>query len=676
MTVTIDFETKSYADLKKVGAWAYSKHPTTDVICVCYGIDDREIQEWWPGKDCATTHGMPVDLYTAMLTGHTIEAHNVAFEWSVWHNVLAVKYGWMTPYAHQMRDTMAAAAYYSLPRALDKLAQVLGFPGKDPEGGRLITKYSKLHLKTAKAKIPEEDFRKFVEYCKQDVRIEQAVSDFLGDLPPREIPVFLMDQEINRRGLLLDEAGIEVASKIVDQRAEELAARFRKITGVNPTQRDRAIEWFEAQGLELENMQADYLEELLEEGSVPAGPAREALTIRLKINKASTKKLDSMARNACPEDGRARFQSVYHGANTGRWTGTGFQPLNLNRGFDEMDPEQLVSDIMHGDAEYLDMIYGDAMDAVGKASRHWIKAAEGSKIMAGDFVSVEAVILACGAGEQWKVDAFREGKRIYELMGDKIYGYPEGTVTKKTHPMERQDGKTGELAFGYQGALGAWRKFDSSDRHSDERVIEICKAWRAEHPMIVKFWHELERCAINAVMGRGSTCYRSVEFEMVDEWLTMILPDGKRLWYWKPEVRMGMPAWHKPREYEDCAEGTCECKPVPKLSYMSQKEGQWRRVYTYGGKLVENWTQATSRQVLVPAMLALADAWNPRLRDMGYLKHDESCIILSVYDEVVVEVPEDFATLDEFRELLMVRPDFAKDWPIRVDAWEGSRYKK
>src|ERR1700676_2136375 len=130
----------------------------------------------------------------------------------------------------------------------------------------------------------------------------------------------------------------------------------------------------------------------------------------------------------------------------------------------------LVRDIMHGDPEWLDAVYGDAMEAVSRASRHWIVAEEGHQIYAGDFVSIEAVILACLAGEQWKIDAFRSGAKIYELMGDKIHGLPPGTVTKATHPKERQDGKTGELAFGYQGALNAWLKFDDSGRHTDERI--------------------------------------------------------------------------------------------------------------------------------------------------------------------------------------------------------------
>lgn len=671
--ITIDFETKSYADLKKVGGWAYSEDPTTDVVCVCWGVDDQPIQEWWPGIECEEVNGMPKDLYMAVMLAHPIEAHNVSFEYSIWHNVLAPKYGWLTPYDHVWRDTMAAAAYYALPLQLDRLARALGYQGKDAEGGRLISKYSKLHLKTAKTEIPPEDLRKFVDYCKQDVRIEQSISDYLGDLPKRELPIFQLNLEVNSRGLYLDLDGIEAATEVVDQRSAELTEEFVRLTGLKPTQRDKCMAWFKEQGLELENMQADYIEELLEEGDLPSGPARRALEIRLKINKASTKKLDAMARQR-GKDGRARFQTRYHGTSTGREAGSGFQPLNLSRGFEDIDPDQLVGDIMHRDAAWLDMIYGDAMEAVSKASRHWIMAEEGNFIIAGDFVSIEAVVLACVAGEEWKVDAFARGEKIYEMMADKIYKLPPGTVSKKTHPTERQDGKTAELAFGYQGALGAWLKFDSSGRHTDEAIIDICKSWRAEHPATTGLWRGLEDAALECVLKGHETSYRDIGFEVVDEWLTMILPDGKRLWYRDPQVRSSMPQWHKPLVEEDCASGRCDCRPRPQLTYMAQKEGQWRRVNTYGGKLTENGIQATSRQLLMAAM--------QRLAAEGWSEPGPHGIVLSVYDEIVLELPKKFRgwserkIKEEFEAVVKQVPDWAAGWPVSVDSWIGERYKK
>lgn len=662
MTITLDIESKSYAVLdkqKSVGSWAYWEDITSAPICVCWGIDNEPLGEWIPEHG-----GIPDDLRHA-LKHELVEAHNVAFEYSAFANSLVPKHGWLMPPDHHWRDTMAVAAYYALPMGLDKLANALGFQGKDPEGARLMTKYSKLYLKTAKTEIPPEDLRKFIDYCRRDVEIEQSISDYLGDLPERELPIFLLDFEINRRGIFLDLEGIEAATAVVDQRSEDLEIEFRDLTGLKPTQRDKCMGWFKDNGLELENMQAEYLEEIIEEGELPSGPCRRALEIRLEINKASTKKLDAMARQR-GKDGRARFQTRYHGALTGRTTGTGFQPLNLNRGFpDGVEPERLVGDIMYRDARWLDVVYGDAMDAVAKASRHWIRAEPGNKIIAGDFVSIEAVVLACLAGEQWKIDAFANGVKIYEHMADKIYNLPPGTVTKKTHPQERQDGKTGELAFGYQGALGAWVKFDRSGRHSDERIIEICRAWRAEHPAIVSFWRGLEDAAIEAVRHpeRQESSYRSIGFEMQDEWLSMILPNDKRIWYFKPQLRVAMPRWHQPAVKDDCAAGTCRCKPRPQLTYMSQKEGQWKRVSTYGGKLAENATQATAREILKPA--------ERRAKAAGY--H----VILGVYDEIISEVPKDFGSTEEFTAIMMDSPGlWAKDWPISVDTWAGPRYKK
>lgn len=676
MAITFDFETKSFADLTKVGAWAYSQHPTTQIICAAYGIDDKEIQTWWPGKKlkgvqawpnkCVADYRpqMPYDLYLALRFNQTIEAHNVAFERSAWTNIMVPQFDWLDVQPKQWLDTMAVACYYALPAKLDMLLRALHFQGKDPDGNRLITKYSKLYLKTAKEEIPQDDFDKFVAYCVQDVKCEQSVSDYLGPLPDRELPVFHLDQAINLRGLYLDVAGIKAAIQIVEERSAELTKEFVELVGLRPTQRERLLEWFEAEGLILENMQKAYLEELLEDGEIPQGPARRALEIRLAINKASTKKLDAMMRqienNA---DRRARFQTRYHGAATGRWTGGGFQPLNLNRGFDDVSPDQLVRDIMYRSAKWLDCLYGDAMGAVGKASRHWIMAEPGNQIYAGDYTSIEAIILAVLAGEQWKIDAFANGEKIYERTADKIYKLPKGTVKKKTHPNERKDGKTCELAFGYQGALGAWLKFDSSGRHSDEQIIAFCKAWRAEHPMIVKLWENLQRCAIKAVRTGKKQTYRMISFEPHDNWLSMILPNGKRIWYWKPQVRIVRPHWCHPETKEKCRDGTCGHDHVPQLSYMSRKDGQWKRVTTYGGKLTENACQATSREILVPAMM--------RCENAGY--H----VILTVYDEIVSETKKGFGTKQEFTDLMAgPLPDWAEGWPISVDAWVGDRYKK
>lgn len=681
-----DFETRSRADLKKVGAWAYSEHPSTDIICFCWQFaGSASVHRWWPdwlnmpegeSRDSEALE----ELHERIMRGELFEAHNVAFEFSVWNNVAVPRYGWPELDPRQCRDSMAVASYYALPTPLEKLSRTLGLGGKDPEGGRLITKYSKLHLKTARSVIPPEDALKFVNYCVEDVKQEQQVGVYLGELPYDEELVFLHDFNVNVRGLHLDIVGIGLASDVVDRRSEELEERFREITKLRPGQRDKFLAWCAERGMPLENLQSEYVEEVLgltEESLapwndelanpivLPTGEVAEALRIRLQHSRASTKKLDGMAQQ-CGKDGRARFQTRYHGAVTGRNTGTGFQPLNLPRGFEEVNPNNLVRDISYANPRWLDTVYGDAMAAVSAATRHWITAERGNRLLAGDFASVEAVVLAVLAGEEWKVELFKNREPVYERTADKIYKLPPGTVTKKTHPHERQDGKTCELAFGYQGALGAWRKFDSSDRHDDASVIKMVKAWRAENAAIVDFWYGLNAAAMEATIYRGrTTSYGPIGFEFVDGWLTMILPNGKRLWYWDADVRMVWPQEHLMQDYEHhdlCALGECDHKQTAAITYMTYKGGAWKKTVTYGGKLAENAVQATCREVLKHCEIEAEAEGYP--------------VILSVYDEIVTEVPYGQGTLEEFQAIMEDLPAWATGWPIRAEVWEGERYKK
>ena len=175
----------------------------------------------------------------------------------------------------------------------------------------------------------------------------------------------------------------------------------------------------------------------------------------------------------------------------------------------------------------------------------------------------------------------------------------------------------------------------------------------------------MEWAAIEAVNHPHETVWLEqceVGFEIVDEWLSMILPGGKRIWYRDPMLVAAMPPWHRPETKEACRAGDCDCEPRAQLSYRSVKNGQWKRVRTYGGKLTENVTQATCRELMMPAAL--------RLEENGYP------LILTVYDEAVTEPMANFGSADELSELMAIMPGFASNWPIRVDAWEGQRYRK
>ncbi len=664
--ITLDVETKSEADLLKVGAWNYSKHPTTEMICLAWThLEGDQIKSWVPGEM------PPTDLSWFISRGVPIEAHNVSFEQAMWDNVLVPRHGFPPIKPEQWRDSMAVACYYALPASLDKLTLALGGEGKDPKGARLISKYSKLHLKTAKKEIPPEDLQAFIDYCKDDVALEAGISRFLGELPERELKLFHLDRAMNMRGLHLDVDGIHSARKVVSERWQDYATRFRELTGFSPNQVKQVRDWLASQGLDLPNLQKDTITEALNGkivsdgvALIPDGIIREVLELRLSLAKASTKKLDAMLNHVDMDDHRARNQTRYHGTTTGRNTGSGFQPLNLVRNDESMDSDLLMDAIAKEDATYLDLLFGDAMTAISKASRHNITAEPGNKLMAADFVSIEAIVTACLAGEQWKVEAFARGDKIYEQAADMIYGFPVGTVTKAEYPEERQTGKIAELAFQFGGGVGAWRGFDTSDRHSDEEVDKVKRKWREAHPMIVNMWEEYETCAIAAVTNPGEQySYRGISFQVErDHWLAISLLNDKKIWYFQPELRRRRPPWHKPTEKEACKAGECDCGYRQALTLMSMKNGQWRRIDTYGGKLVENVTQAVAREILKDKELSLKDAGLDT--------------VLTVYDEIVIELREESDRMAEFMDVMGRREGFYKNWPIMADAWEGKRYRK
>ena len=181
--------------------------------------------------------------------------------------------------------------------------------------------------------------------------------------------------------------------------------------------------------------------------------------------------------------------------------------------------------------------------------------------------------------------------------------------------------------------------------------------------MTVELWKEYQGCMIHALAyPRSHPEYRGVKFYKQDNWLTIELLNGKKLWYFDPQFRSQMPGWHRPKDKEECKAGTCECRPRDVVTYMSMKTGKWQRVSTYGGKIVENVVQATSREILEDKKASL--------EAQGY------DTILSVYDEIVAEMPVGQGTLDEFTGIMRSRDGFYSEWPIFVDAWGGERYKK
>lgn len=691
-----DFETRSILSVTDCGAWRYAEEPKTEIICLGYQMAGQEEPKVWvPDEE------FPEELIEAIKKGEAIECHNAAFEKAIWHYKLTKLFN--IPYPKVWVDTMATCAYRAIPLALEGAGEAIELDvQKDKRGSYLIQQLCKPRKPRKKEEAefikqgltPEqypiiyrndEELRNelIYQYCPRDVSAENALGNKLGDLPAAEYRVWELDQKINERGMAVDIEAIKGALKIMEVVEEKALDEMFALTGgeiLSGNEVGRIKEWLKENGMLVQTLDAKNVEKLVNDPKTPS-QCVEILKLRQILSKASTKKLRKMLQTV-NSDGRIRGMMQYHGASTGRWAGRLSQPQNLPKGFLERyvkelkeEPsdimEKLISIIKKGNTDpdeavlLLEEKYGSAMDALVTSIRGMFIADKGKKLYVADFSAIEAVVLACLAGEEWKVEAFRaiqKGEKykgaddIYCATASQIFGK---TVNKKENKEERGVGKVCELAFGYQGGLGAWIKFDSSGKYTSDEINDFKKQWRERHKRIEKFWYGIQDAAIGAVDRPGSeTEFMGIKFKMVTDkagdWLMCILPSGRKLWYYGPFTVMEPMPWN-------------EKDLRPTLYYEgkdSKKQGAWSVISSYGGMLVENVVQAVARDIMVSAMFRLEAAGYP--------------VLLTVHDEIIAETDENFGSLDEFISIMSERPKWDKgyNFPIGVDGWEGTRYRK
>jgi len=634
-TVSIDFETYSECDIKTTGGYNYAAHPSTEVICMAWAIDDEEPQLWTPDEP------FPRRLSDAIIDGAELWAWNAAFERAVWthkfYNVSRV-----LPAPHQWNDTAALAATLALPRALGQCAQVLHVSEQKDTRGRYLIQRLCQPYRGERRRDPEL-LDELYAYCKQDVRTERAIKNLLLPYKPmsdREREVWLLDQEINWRGLGIDVANVDHAINLIYATAERLNARAQDISGgVLPDvgSRARVMAWTQSRGYTLTGYDKNAVLEALADPALP-DDVRRVLEIRQTLGKASTSKYAAMQNLAAEHDGRARGVFAYHGAQTGRWAGRGFQPQNLPRpAFGDTD--NCIKLFKHQDPDLIEALYGDPMVALSSCLRGMIVPAKGNRLLVSDFSAIEARVLAWLADEQGPLNVFREGGDIYCHAATGIYGRK---ITPKDKD-ERQIGKVAVLALGYQGGVGAFQTMAKAYRVEvpDDQADEIKVKWRKAHPKIVRFWYALEEAACNAVRHRGHAFEAGpITFRCVGDFLFAKLPSGRRLAYYKPMLRDQLEFW-----------GT-----------DSKLGGRWAQLSTYGGKLAENVTQAVARDLLAEAML--------RLEANGYQ------VVASIHDEIICEMPKGVGDLATMEQLMCELPDWATGLPMDAEGFECERYRK
>lgn len=485
---------KNSKGLGVVGVVNYTQHLTFEVLVACYDLlDGAGVRTWRPGEP------PPADLFAYVARGGLIEAHNVSFERRVWQACERL-YGWPPlPPLSQWRCSAAKSRAWSRPGGLDAAAHVAGTPPKDPAGSALIRDLT-MPRKPTKAQpamrltreIAPDKFDALDRYCAQDVIAERALSEATPDLSPQEQEYWLVDQAINERGVAVDLATIDAGIRILDEALARYGERVKALTGgIAATEVAQLMGWCARLGWPMPALDEEAIAEALDAPGCPP-LVREVLRLRATIASASVKKLYAL-RNTATAAGRVHDLFIFHGARTGRPTGDGPQPTNLPKAGpnvwrcrcgrhygasvagcpwcgvgsegridhkgrplppdakpQEWSPEAMEEAIAvarSGSLDVLEMYFGEALLTLAGCLRGMFVAAPGHDLVSSDWTAIEAVVLACLSGEQWRIDLFREGGKIYEASGAKVGGVPYESLlehkarTGQHHPL-RQTGKT------------------------------------------------------------------------------------------------------------------------------------------------------------------------------------------------------------------------------------------
>lgn len=584
--VVIDFETASACDIKKCGAEVYSEHSTTHIHCLAYAWPEGDVQLWTPGE------ALPADLVAHIAAGRIVVAHNLAFEAALWANVLTKRYGdWPSLAPEQCRDTMAMARALSMPGSLGDCATALRLDvSKDMDGHKVMMKLARPRkrdpLEFHTPQTAPEDFAKLYAYCKTDVDVERQLYLILPPLIEREQALFVLDQKINWRGVQLDTFSARRGIEVMDGEKSELSSKVSAITNgaSTATQRDALLAWLKSEGVEIDGLTKADVARALADPKLEGTAAKAALQIRKEAAKSSTAKLSAMVAGAC-HDGRARGLFSYHGANTGRWAGRRLQPQNMSRpgkGFKPADAEAVMTYLRYSSAATcIRHEYGSVMEALSWSLRSFICAAPGHRLIAADYSNIEGRVLAWLAGEEWKVEAFREfdagrGHDLYKLAYAKSFGV---AVEQVDDDGQRQIGKVQELALGYSGGIGSFISMGANYGVVPEHIAAAVKAitptelwndtlkrlpapgtrfraglepevwcglrivvdsWRAAHPHVVHFWRALEDAAIEAVEYPGQVINVPgglVKYRKAGDFLQCRLPSGRCVTYPYAEMK-------------------------------------------------------------------------------------------------------------------------------------------
>lgn len=656
--LSIDLETFSSVPIAKAGAQKYIASPDFEILLFAYSLNGA------PPVCCDIAQGehLPDWVLDALCDPQCLKhAYNAAFEWGC----LSKFMGRQLP-PEQWRCTMFHGLYAGYPAGLDAAGRALGLPEdkRKLSTGKALIRYFCVPCTPTKSNggrrrnLPHHDparWELFKEYNAQDVTTEMEIERRLSLIT---VPDWLQrqwetDLLINARGVAVDMEMVNGALEIGATVRERLTQEAVRISGLsNPNSVQQLSAWLEQEtGEEVTDLRKDTVAKMIAQApDIPE--VQRMLEIRQELGKTSTKKYDAIEQAVCP-DGRVRGLLQFYGANrTGRWAGRLVQVQNLPRTYTQ--PLELARNLVKlRKLDNLRLIYGSVPDTLSQLIRTAFVASDGNVLIDADFSAIEARVISWLAGEQWRLDVFKTHGKIYEASASQMFGVPIERI-KKGNPEYalRQKGKVAELALGYQGGAGALINMGALDMGIPEDDLpDIVQRWRDTNKRICDLWYKMNSAAVEAIstgysVGVGRLLV-SCEYDAVHEveYLTVLLPSGRKLYYNSPQI--GENKWGG-----------------PSISYMGmdQTTKKWKRIETYGGKLVENCVQAVARDCLAQAIENLEAEGLP--------------VVFHIHDEVVIDCRADTATLDDVVDIMSRPIPWAPGLPLNADGWVGGFFKK
>lgn len=657
-TLSIDLETKSSADIGKTGVYRYAEDPDFDILLFGASINSGPVEVF----DLACGDKIPDKILRALTDNRVIKsAYNASFErvcLSYWlrknYPRYFKSYGKADDPAHKYLDpsawrcTLVWAAYNGLPLGLEKVGTVLGLEQQKMKEGKDLIRFFCCPCKPTTSNgmrmwnLPEhapEKWDLFKKYNVRDVEVELQIQDRLQNYPVPEFVwgEYCLDQQINDRGIMIDRKMVAGALSIDETSHNDLTVRMQQLTGLsNPNSVMQMKDYLAENGLDADSLGKKEVAAMIK--SAPEDLA-EVLSLRLQLAKSSVRKYEAMQNAVCADD-RCRGMFQFYGANrSGRWSGRLIQLQNLPQNH-LPDLEQARELVKQDDYEMLDMLYDSVPSVLSELIRTAFVPRPGYKFVVSDFSAIEARVLSYLAGEEWRMEVFRTGGDIYCASASQMFKVPVEKHGQNAHL--RQKGKISELALGYGGSVGALTAMGALDMGlTEEELQPLVKLWRESNPHIVQYWWNVDAAVKKTIKTHEPTQVGCVSFHARNGMLFIRLPSGRQLAYVKPRIEGNQYGGES-------------------ITYMGNDASKkWSRIESYGPKIVENITQAVSRDVLAHAMKSLS----------------QYAIVGHVHDELIIECPQD-TSLDQVCETMGQAPSWLPGIDLRADGYQCPFYQK